>query len=254
MNIRRTYIASALVFLLQAAGAYGQDDAAFRIIREGNLFLGLQASLDLTWHTGSIATASRPCDCEFRDGRGIGFSLGARGILPVSGAIFFRPGIAYERLGGDFESIRSAYPMLGTRHQVEVVDFDDLLSVRMDVLTMELLGGWAFVPEGLFLVGGPAVSYVVNGQYLQTESILTPGVLFLDGSTETVLLDETPPGLHRVIVSLRMGAGAIFDISPEAVLSPEIDFAIPLQDVTSGESWRIGGFQASLSAYVRMPL
>jgi hypothetical protein len=57
-----------------------------------------------------------------------------------------------------------------------------------------------------------------------------------------------------VLLSLRLGAGAIFDVAPGAVLSPEMSFLVPLTDISGKEQWSVGGFQLALSAYYRLPM
>ncbi len=211
------------------------------------VLLGVHGGMAFSWHQGSFTTGDAQFDCcTFSGGNGIGRVVGLRGVLPLSGRSFLRPGISFEALNAEYPVEREAFPVLGSNDQVVLMTLEEELSIRLDVFSVEVLYAYRVVDPGMYVVAGPAWTTFMSQHQTQEETIVSPPQLvFADGGRSHLLIDSEIEGLSSFF-SFRAGAGALFPISAMFHANPEVLFILPLTDLQSEGEWSVAGFEFSL--------
>ncbi len=240
------------VSLLSIAQLAAQERQVDYALPMSTIMLGAYGGVNLNWYQGTVDPSNGNSDCcSFRDGTGSGFLFGGKALFPVASNIFLRPALAFERIGGDFRHVRLSYPILGLQNNLEIVDLDNTLEISMSLLTVELIGGYSIVPEGIYLATGIAASFVLSNSYDHVERILRPeGVTYVDGRTSKNL-PPNPGQLSSVLFSFRIGGGAMLPVDERLSVNPEMFFSFPMNDL-NGTGWSVNGFQGSFAVFMRL--
>lgn len=242
LTIPRCTLVSALLLLAAAVQAQPVVDAAL-----DRSMVGAVGGVAFTWHQGSFTTgdAQFAC-CTFSGGNGVGRVAGLRGTIPLSTAVFMRPGLSFEQLNADYASERKALPVLDAENNVVLMSLQQDLEISLDAFTIEVLFAYRVVQPGMYVTLGPSFSLLMSKHQTQRETILSPdGVEFRDGGRSHLLVDSEIEDV-KSFVSLRAGAGALFPLSPMFYANPEVLFAVPLTNVQKGGEWSIAGFQVTI--------
>jgi hypothetical protein len=112
-----------------------------------------------------------------------------------------------------------------------------------------------FLPRSEFLLQvGAELGFPLKARYDHRETILTPGILYYDGGTENVLLEEQDiPGGAGLRVALAGSVGYDFYFTPMIGLTPRIGATIPLTPVSSDDTgWTVVTGHALLMLTLRL--
>lgn len=244
MKIVRT---SLFLLLFMPVLLHSQSGQNAPVLAGGMMGLGVR------WQQGSITVGDGSFECcRFTDGNGIGLTGGMRILYAMNDAFTLRGGAAWERVVSKYDPSRKNYPILGRGTQVEYVSLQEDLEIRFSGISVELGFAYRMYRPGMYVAVIPTITIPMTVEWKSTEMIVAPeGVRYLDGSRSKVLIDEPMPDLNSY-VSLRFGTGALFPLTEDLTLNPEMLFAIPVTNAHSGFSWSMSGFDLTIGLLYRI--
>ncbi|MFZ1731042.1 MAG: OmpA family protein [Bacteroidota bacterium] len=236
---------------------------AFLIILITTLLLPALASAQTTWHVGAhgswlrswhetaqaVRVAEGGCG-QFTSANGNGFSAGLLGEIDLLPWLRGTARLSYAKLGATFKTICDNGIIVPTGNENEFAPLVREYSkdVRLDYGLVEL--GVKIMPFELpvFLSAGISVGApMFRADWTQDERIVSPpGALFPGyvARRSNGAADFTDTQLRTAITG---GIGYAFSLRGEVEFSPEISYAYPLIDATTGYDWKISYMTAGAS-------
>ncbi|MBR9978617.1 MAG: hypothetical protein KFH87_11075 [Bacteroidetes bacterium] len=244
MKIVRT---SLLLLLFLPVLLHSQSGQHTQMLAGGMMGLGVR------WQQGTITIGDGSYECcRFTDGNGLGLTGGMRILYALNDVSTLRGGVAWERVVSEYDASRKNHPILGRGNRVEYVSLQEDLKIRFSGISVELGFVYRLYRPGMYVAVIPTITIPTTVEWKSTETITAPeGVRYLDGSRSKVLIDEPMPDLNSYF-SLRFGTGALFPITEDLMLNPEMLFAIPVTNAHSVYSWSMSGFDLTLGLLYRI--
>jgi hypothetical protein len=224
-------------FAAAPAEPYESDILTARPIR---YYLGLAIGGYAYQHEGAF---SPNCNCSFSGERDAGLFIGPEFIVhfPKSG-FAFKGMLLYRNVSATFSqhfSKRSSV-VLG-QNQDALLDYERWSDVTLRYVDILPSVSWYFPKLPVFLAAGIALSIPVKSVYNNNERILTDGYVYLNGSNQTVLLDETSiSGASNLRIDFHASAGVDIYLADHFYLTPQAGAILPLRAVSGKDpDWRI---------------
>jgi len=242
-------LALLLVFLTVQPAIIAKGD---RILDPGSyrtILLGPVFGINYNMHKGEFVTSdnSYPC-CGFDNGTGVSFVFGGKLFYPVTDEIYLTPRLQFEGQGGDFKNDKINYPILGPGNRLQNVNLQDDLKVSLYTLNLDIFGAYDIAGTGLYVCAGPSFQFVVVKNFKQTEKIVTPSEsVFLDGSRERTLYDESRDIVNTFQFAIRGGLGYDWNLGSGIHLNPEALYSYSLTKLSKDYDWKVSNIQFSLS-------
>ncbi len=216
--------------------SYESDILSARPVR---FIFGIGAGSYLYSHGGSFSPS---CNCNFGDESGframvlgefriqypkLGFAYGVSVTHHDADATFTREEMRPSVIVGDPADIEVQY-----RNTSNVL-------LQWIAVTPEFF--WFLPRSELFFQVGMEFGFPLEARYDHVESILSEGIVYYDGSTEHVLLEEQDiPGGSELRLALSGSVGYDFWLAPSLALTPRVGISVPLSSVSSeDDDWRV---------------
>lgn len=219
--------------------------------------VGGYAGLSFNSQSGTIVTN---CNCEFEGGASTGFTVGGVFERLTRSQLTWGVALGYEdrSIEGRFKEIEGVVqrsPASGREYTVPV-EFLNVADVRVSYLTaMPFLKYLAF--KTMFARVGVSLSYVVTSNLSHTKELVTDTVRFPNGESAVVTLpdangdnsivlqDGPISDLQAFQCGIVVGGGFEIRASKTMVISPVVQYAIPLTTLSSSTgSFSIRALQA----------
>lgn len=211
--------------------------------------LGISAGVFFSIHSGGF---SFPDDCascgNYGDANGLGSAFDLRASIPLVSWLRIEPRLFGECHRGSFTSAPIESEIIGSGMQPQEVVFEDELRYTHRLIGIEIIGSVPLGRSGIALLMGPALGMSVSETATVTERIAAPaGVVFVDGTSERVMIDDEVTLARDTHAGLRFGAGYTLPLSRDLALGIEATWLLPLNTVTENDEWRTSGLRALLT-------
>ncbi len=222
-----------------AAGGPGETPKPEENVLRPNplhLLIGPALGGGLNLHFGDFITQ---CDCSYSNGSGLGYVGGLFVEYPTGGEWSFRGELMWQEFGADFSQTKSRVEYASNGEFV-TLDFDQKAEVRLQYLQLNLLAKWSTGFDRLYFTGGFGFGSLVSNQLVETESIATPGWVYVTNGTDLQKYLDGPVGSERGYrAGIILGIGYDFWLTPDFRLSPEMAWNFPVTTIrTTDSDWR----------------
>ncbi len=249
MHFNRFLMKTLLVFLLAflclalqagfASGGPGETPKPEENVLRPNplhLLVGPILGGGLNLHSGDFITQ---CECSYSNGAGPSYLGGVFVEYPTSGDWSFRGELTWQEFGADFSQTKSRVEYASNGEFVQL-DFDQKAEVRMQYLQLNLLAKWATGFDRLYFTGGLGFGSLLSNQLVETETIATPGWVYVTNGSNLQKYLDGPIGSERGYrAGIILGIGYDFWFTPDLRLSPELAWNFPVTSIrTNDTDWR----------------
>ena len=218
------------------------------------MYWGLYGGYSANVHSADFVSLPNypSCCMKFDNGFGNGYVFGIQTIFPLQDKfqLSFRFGVnnpsgvllSTEKIGNQF--IRNTNPPYDTIGRDILVDH----TIDASLLYLSLMPSISYAPiYNFYLDAGLMVNYAVKGIFSQKEEISEPSnVTFLNGSGTRNEMSGDIPVLQTLQLGLQFGAHYDLPIASYSKLSPFIQYAYPLTNISSVQ-WNISQVQAGIA-------
>ena len=204
-------------------------------------------------YNASYGEFKTQCDCLYSGGYGFGPVIGGFVDYPVSRDMSVYVIVSSQSLNASYDKAQQRIEYVEQLGAFRPVDFELETDLTLYTLGVGTFLKWETPVPGLYLAGGPELSFVAYSNIEETERIVTPGFTYAtSGARESTFLDGAL-GDYYDAPSFRLAiAGKIGYIIPlldRLSLAPELTIAFPLTSVASEYStWRILPYQLTVAA------
>ena len=254
-----------IVFSLMNKGLFAGDS----YFKE-DFGIGISGGLNFNSHSADFSKLPgfENCCPVYENGSGSGMNLGLILEYPLSDifALQIRP--AYSSLSGDLTDEESK--VINLSGEAETGIFEHKLEAGFPVFDLGLFIDINFIDELSFLLGWK-FGFPLSPEFTQTESLKEPAGYgaFIDSDRQRNTYNEKIPNTASVISSLCFGLKYEFPLNNQGnlVLSPEVNYAIGLNNIAEGllrregegedavfiddGTWKVSTFSAGLSLVYR---
>ncbi len=208
-------------------------------------WLGPQIGINLNSHPGTFHPYCE--ECSFSNGSGAGVLLGLQLEYVASSALHLTAKLLYDNKTADYTALTpqrlSDVKVIETGEYVqERVNYERTSSVVLSYMMLHLVAQ-VYPFGGFYLFAGPAVGIPLDATYNVREKIMDPGYVY--PRTELTEEDIEPvTNLDRITtlesprLDLRAGIGYDLNIGRGVMLSPEVSYGLPLNDIAAFAGWK----------------
>lgn len=195
------------------------------------MYVGLEAGYGWWDNKGSFTVSDGSQTCTaFEDGKGKGFTFGAKAMLYLNSWLFVSPRVRYEPRSGSFMTTLPGEPIRGANDSITTINEDGIVDATFAAATLDVTLGVEFFRTGIYLFGGASGSMLLDGFYDYSTKVTSPSeFIYTDngGKQHKLVSARSFEGYQSTAFDLRGGLGYLFRIDRLAI-NPEVFYSSPL--------------------------
>jgi hypothetical protein len=195
------------------------------------------------------------CSCEYLEGHGSGAFGGIAADYSLSRNFAITGEVSLSSFRAEYPVTENRTEYLRDQGSYMQLDFERMATVEAAFVTLNAFLKWKSPLEGLFLVAGPSVGYLLDGRFEERERMLAPDLVYYDTGTREKTYIEGPFDTifeaPRIRVSLAGGLGYSLPVSTRISLNPQVTASYPLTRMSGKyKSWNLIAIQAGITLLV----
>ncbi|MCZ7555288.1 MAG: hypothetical protein M5R41_02645 [Bacteroidia bacterium] len=203
------------------------------------------------WHNGNF---SPNCDCSFGGEKGGApmFALDVTRDYPKLG-FAIRALLTYYDVSSEFSYEETRRTVIVGDEPDQDVRYRKTSDVTLRYIAFTPSFAWYFPQTPIYVQGGLELGFPLKYRYDNVERILTPDLVYNDGSSQMTLLAESDiPGGKSLRLAAALGAGADLQLSSMIMITPQVGVNLPLTTVSSDDSWSVTTVYGLLFLKIRL--